>query len=137
MMRRLLFLLALCLPLAATPASAQRGDVVTRPLRPNRRLLQRQQLPGDSAAGRRLMLQRQIRQGLWRAAKQRIGLTDEQMTRLEQTSQRFDQRRRVLAQEEKTLRTSLRAETLADTAANQGAIATSMDRLLQLQHQRI
>ena len=85
----------------------------------------------------RKQLEQQIRQRLWRVAKQRIGFTDEQMLQLERTSQRFDQRRRALAQQEKAQRVELRSQILADSGANQRAIAASLDKLHDLQRQRL
>lgn len=135
---RAMFLLCLLLVLAIG-SSALPAQVPLRPrpdsMRPPPRM--RRPPPLDAAQAQRMQLQRQIRQGFWRAAKVRIGFTDEQMTRLEQTSQRFDQRRRALGQEEKALRVTLHNETLADTAANQSTIASALDRLTVLQHQRI
>jgi hypothetical protein len=120
-------------------ASAQ--VVRSRPglLRPNRRIEQQppdDQPPGQNPA-RRQMLEQQIRRTFWRVAKNRIGFTEEQMTRLERISQRFDQRRRVLAQQERLLRVAMRREILSDSSANQGAIATALDQLQALQRQRL
>lgn len=86
---------------------------------------------------RRQRLEQQLRRGLWRAAKTRVGLTDDQMARLEQTSQRFDRDRRALAQEERSQRLALRAEILADDKADQTRVAAALDRLLALQRQRL
>jgi hypothetical protein len=128
---------ALVLTLVAGTVEAQGGGGLrNRPgaLRPGRRL---EQPSADAPAARRQMLEQQIRRGLWRVAKQRIGFSDEQMLQLERTSQRFDVRRRQLAQEEKTQRVTLRREILADSSANQTAIASSLDRLHDLQRQRL
>jgi hypothetical protein len=132
---RVALLIALSLPLLAGTVEAQ-GGLRNRPgaLRPGRRL---QQPPADSPVAQRKQLEQQIRQRLWRVAKQRIGFTDDQMLQLERTSQRFDVRRRQLAQEEKTQRIALRSEILSDSAANQTAIASSLDRLHDLQRQRL
>lgn len=127
----------IALALGASGMQAQ-TQVPVRPrpgMRPPPRIQQR--LEADPAQQQRVQLQRQIREGFWRAAKVRIGFTDEQMVRLEQTSTRFDQRRRLLGQEEKTLRVTLRDEALADSAASQATIASALDRLNALQHQRI
>lgn len=132
---RVALLIALSLPLLAGTVEAQ-GGLRNRPgaLRPGRRL---QQPPADSPVAQRKQLEQQIRQRLWRVAKQRIGFTDEQMLQLERTSQRFDQRRRELAQQEKAQRVELRSQILADSAANQRAIAASLDKLHDLQRQRL
>lgn len=98
---------------------------------------QRQQTPPVAQPSRNLQLQQQVRRSLWRVAKQRIGFSDEQMLRLEQTSKRFDQQRRLLAQEEKAQRVALRTEILADSSANQGNIAAALLHLHGLQQRRL
>jgi periplasmic protein CpxP/Spy len=116
-------------PMFAAPMAAQsRQGVGARPGR-----LEAQ----ADAPMRRQQLEQQLRQGLWRIAKQRIGLSDEQMSRLEQTSQRFDGRRRALVMEERAQRLTLRDEILADGKADQDRVAKALDRLLQLQRDRI
>ena len=50
---------------------------------------------------RRQQLEARLRQGLWRVTKNRVGLTDEQMTKLAQTSRPFDLQRRQLAVQER------------------------------------
>ena len=107
-------------------------------LRPNRRAIQVPQgQQGGQQNPRRQQLEQQVRRGLWQVAKRRIGFTDEQMTRLEQTTQRFDQRRRALALEEKAQRVSLRTEILADSSANQATIAASLEKLQEVQRKRL
>jgi hypothetical protein len=75
---------------------------------------------------RRQRLEQQLRQGIWRIAKRRIALSDDQMTKLEQTAGRFDGRRRALNQDERAQRQALRAELVA-----------ALDQLLQLQRRRL
>jgi hypothetical protein len=136
-MRRAVLAAMIALPLCGAVLRAQEEGVGRQGiLRPVPRVPKQRAAMGAAQANRQ-QLQRQIRESFWRAAKQRIGFSDEQMQRLEQTSQRFDQRRRQLAQQEKALRVSLRSQTLADSAANQPAIASSIDGLLQLQRQRV
>jgi hypothetical protein len=82
-------------------------------------------------------MEQQLRRNLWQLAKQRIGFTDAQMAKLEQTSIGFDERRRVLVAEERAQRLALRKELLADAKADQNAVARALDRLHQLQRQRV
>ncbi|MEP6990624.1 MAG: hypothetical protein ABJA80_06810 [bacterium] len=156
---RALLLVALVLPLAAVPAAAQGGlrnpAAAARRAERQRQQQERQQerqqekqqeklqpekqQPGAAAGqpARVQQLQQQVRRSLWRAAKQRVGFSDEQMTQLEQTSSRFDQQRRQLAQEERAQRVAMRSQILADSGANQAVIAASMDRLHALQQRRL
>jgi hypothetical protein len=94
-----------------------------------------QDLP-QAVRNRRQLMERQLRRGLWRLAKDRVGFDDAQMRQLESTTQRYDQRRRALAQEERTVRQSLRQQILADRSADQTAVSTALDRLHELQRQR-
>ncbi len=135
-MKRMLLALALVLPLVAGTLEAQ-GGLKNRPgaLRPGRRL--QEQPLAEAPAARRQQLEQQVRRGLWQVAKRRIGFTDDQMLRLERASQRFDVQRRQLAQQEKAERVALRGQILADSAASQSAIAAALDRLHELQRQRL
>lgn len=86
---------------------------------------------------RRQLMEQQIRRTFWRAAKQRIGFTDEQMQQLERATQRFDARRRELGQRERVQRVALRSQLLADSAANQSAIASALDQMHEVQRRRL
>lgn len=121
-----LALAAFATPLSTRPVLAQEADAAGGSPRQ------------DSAAPmRRRQLEQQLRQNFWRISKQRVGLSDEQMQRLEETSRRFDMRRRALFQDERAQREILRAELLADARADQARIAAALDRQLQLQRQRV
>ena len=93
--------------------------------------------PPQGVRNRRQLMEQQLRRGLWRVAKERIGFDDAQMLQLASTTQRYDQRRRTLAQEERALRQSLRQQILADRSADQSAVSTALDRLHELQRQRL
>ncbi len=86
---------------------------------------------------RRQRLEQQLRQGIWRIAKRRIDLSDDQMAKLEQTAGRFDGRRRALNQDERAQRQALRAELVAGDSGNQARVADALDQLLQLQRRRL
>jgi hypothetical protein len=93
--------------------------------------------PDGGAPQRRQQMEQQLRRGLWTIAKQRIGLTDEQMARLEQTNRRFDERRRALAMDERSQRLALREELMADARADQDRVAKALDRIQQIRRQRV
>jgi periplasmic protein CpxP/Spy len=122
-MRRHVVVVALLMPLLASGLSAQGGRLRQPPL-------------AGQNAPRRQQLEAQLRQRLWRITKNRVGLTDEQMTKLAQTSRPFDAQRRQLATQEREERLALRREILAGPNADQQRIATSLDRVLELQRRR-
>ena len=121
-MRRVLTLLALAAPLLVAEAHAQGAA--------------RRQPPGADGAPRRQQLEARLRQQLWRVTKNRVGLTDDQMTRLAEASRPFEAQRRQLAIQERTERLALRREILAGANANQDRVAASLDRVHDLQRRR-
>ena len=122
-MRRLAIVLALAGSLLASEASAQGGRL-------------RQAVPAGQDAPRRQQLEARLRQGLWRITKNRVGLTDDQMTKLAQASRPFDVERRQLASQEREARLALRREILAGQNGDQQRIAASLDRVLEIQQRR-
>lgn len=149
-MTRFTLFLVFGLVLFGSSAQAQGGLGARAAIRANRRAAQQQQKQEaqqrkqeaqqqkqEAQPQGRQQLQQQIRRTLWRVTKQRIGFTDEQMTRLERTTQRYDQERRQLAVEEKAQRVALRREILADSAANQASISAALDRIHSAQQRRL
>jgi hypothetical protein len=122
-MPRTLAVLALVLPLLASELAAQGVG-------------RRQPPAGAENAPRRQQLEARLRQQLWRVTKNRVGLSDEQMTRLAQASRPFEAQRRQLAVQERTERLALRREILAGANADQDRIALSLDRVLEMQRRR-
>ena len=121
-MRRALRLVAVTALLGATMPAVAHAQGAPQP-------------PG--AAPARAQLEQQLRQRLWRIAKTRIGLTDDQMTKLEQSAARYDVRRRELNLKEREQRVLLRTELAAGERADQDRVAGAMDLLQQLQRQRL
>ena len=91
---------------------------------------------GD-ASGNRVALEQQFRQRAAAVAKQRIGLTDAQMTQLEQSNARFGPRLNQIAAQERETRRQLRLEMTSTTEPNQQHVSSLLDASLQLQKQRI
>lgn len=89
------------------------------------------------APARRQQLEQQLRRRMWRLTRERVGLTDAQMTRLSTTSQRFDARRRSINQAERAQRAALRKQILAGDKADQVSVSAALDKLHQLQRQRL
>jgi hypothetical protein len=116
-MNRLL-LLAVALTFAGSPALAQVGK------------------PTNAAASRPA-LEQQFRERVAKLAQQRIGLTDAQMTQLQQSNARFGPRISTLAAQERETRRQLRVELTSTSEPNQQHVSNLLDASLQLQKQRI
>lgn len=123
--------------LAALVVSA--GSVLAqgRPVRPPRdaaRLEQRgQQLPPEQ----RQAMERRIRQALARAVRNRVGLNEDQMRRLEPVNRKYAEQRRALAGQERDVRMALRREMMDTASPDQGKIAAYQNQLIDLQRKRL
>jgi periplasmic protein CpxP/Spy len=98
---------------------------------------QRQQLPQGEGAPGRTALERQVQQQLWRLTRQRVGLSDAQMRQLVPVNQRFETRRRQILREERETRLALRGAVLDSVGADDARVSAQIDRLLQLERERI
>lgn len=85
----------------------------------------------------RAALEQQFRERTARLAQQRLGLTDAQLRRLEQTNARFAPQLRQLVAQERDIRRQLRQEMLAGSSANQQHVSELLDASIRLQKQRI
>jgi Spy/CpxP family protein refolding chaperone len=87
--------------------------------------------------GNRAALERQFRERTARLTKQRLGLTDAQLDRLEKTNARFAPQLRQLGAQERETRQQLRQELMAGNSANQQRVSDLLDGAIRLQKQRI
>ena len=114
--------LALCLILAAAPASGQRVNSV-------------EAQTGAPAQGR--ALERQFRERFAEVVKRRLTLDDTQMQQLGRVNDRFERDRMQLLRDERRARQALRAEVLAGDSADQKKVAGLLDELLTIQRRRL
>jgi flagellar biosynthesis chaperone FliJ len=91
----------------------------------------------QTPAGNRPALEQQFRERTARLAKQRLGLTDAQLEKLERSNARFAPQLRQLAAQERDVRQQLRQEMMAGTSANQQHVSDLLDSSIRLQKQRI
>lgn len=87
--------------------------------------------------GNRAALEQQFRERTARLTKQRLGLTDDQLDRLERTNARFAPQLRQLGAQEREMRHQLRQEMMAGNSANQQRVGDLLDGAIRLQKQRI
>jgi Spy/CpxP family protein refolding chaperone len=100
----------------ATPATAQRAPGLPRG-------------PGENRAAM---------QQLAVVVQRRLGLTNQQATRLRETTARFATERQQLMQREREMRRALRAATAAgDSAVDQRLVGRQLDSLVALQQRRV
>jgi Spy/CpxP family protein refolding chaperone len=120
-------------------APAAQAQIRPRPeaaLPRNPGVSRRQQLP-EELGGNRAQLERRFQQELYQVTRQRVGLTDEQMKRLVPVNQRFTTQRRAIQRQERQTRTALRGAIQDSSQVDQGKITEYLDRLLDLQRQRV
>jgi protein CpxP len=132
-LRWLLPMFVIALLEGATSAQAQ--------LRPRRnasppRADMSRQLPSEQG-GDRVQLERQFQRLLYQVTRRRVGLSDEQMKQLVPVNRRFEAQRRSIQKQERETRLSLRDAMRDSTQADQSRITGYLDRLVQLQHQRV
>ena len=95
------------------------------------------QRPGPAPARNRPALEQQFRERAAQLAKERLGLTDAQLQKLEQSNARFAPQLRQLAAQEREIRNQLTQEMRAGNSANQQHVSELLDASLRLQKQRI
>ena len=90
-----------------------------------------------AAPGSRPALEQQFKERAAKLAQQRLGLTDPQLERLEQSNARFAPQLRQLAAQDRDIRAQLRQEMMAGNSANQQRVSDLIDATLRVQKQRI
>jgi periplasmic protein CpxP/Spy len=88
-------------------------------------------------AKNRPALEQQFRERTARLTKQRLGLTDAQLEKLERSNARFAPQLGQLAAQERDVRGQLRQEMMAGNSANQQRVSDLLDASVRLQKQRI
>ena len=88
------------------------------------------------ANANRPALEQQFRERVAKLAQQRIGLSDAQMTQLDQSNARFAPQLNRIAMQERQTRQELRME-MTSPSPNQDHVNALIDQSLQLQQQRI
>jgi protein CpxP len=82
-------------------------------------------------------LEQQVQQRIAQVTKQQLGLNDQQMTKLQETNRKFDEKRRLVVDQERDVRMSLRDEMLRPDSARQTQVAALLDRVIKTQRQRV
>ena len=96
------------------------------------------QLPDErGASATRAQLERRFRQMLYQVTRRRVGLSDAQMNRLMPINQRFETERRAIQRQERETRLALRDAMRDSTHADQARITSYLDKLVELQRQRV
>jgi len=86
---------------------------------------------------RRAMLEQRLRERTGAIVKQRLALTDAQMTRLQATNKQFESQRSALLTREREVRRQLREQILSGDSANQNQVSQLLDQAMQLERQRL
>ena len=85
----------------------------------------------------RAALEQQVKARLGQMMKKQMGLTDTQMSKLQETNRKFDERRRLLVDQERDVRMSLRDEMLRPDSSRSAQVSGLLDRVVRVQRQRV
>ena len=91
---------------------------------------------GGGKPADRVQLEQRFREQAAKLIQQRLALTDQQMTRLQQTNQKFAPQLTQLMTQERETRRQLRGE-LQSASPNQTNVSNLLDTSLRLQRQRL
>ena len=91
----------------------------------------------DSTRPNRAQMEQRVRQRMGEVLKNRLGVSDEQMKKLQETNKRYDEKRRTLVDQERDIRMSLRDEMLRPDSARQPQVSGLLDRMVKVQRQRV
>ena len=94
----------------------------------------RAQDPPPPPPGERDALEQQVRRRMSEILKSQLGLTDEQVRRLQATNRRFEGQRRALFDQERDVRMDLRRAIDDDDSTRVGGL---LDRMIALQRERL
>jgi Spy/CpxP family protein refolding chaperone len=86
---------------------------------------------------RRAALERRLQERLVAIVRQRLNLTDEQVTRLQDVASKTEDERRALRRDELTARFAMRQELLAGDKANDAKVADLLEQLPRLERRRV
>ena len=125
--------------LAAVTASVAGAQGNPPPPRPDGQGRGGQRAPGDSMQARpnRLQLEQRFRNRLAAVAKRQLNLTDAQVEKLQKTTQRLAERRRLMMEQERDVRMSLRDELISGDSTRQKQVGDLLDRMVKVQRQRV
>ena len=86
---------------------------------------------------RRAQLEQAVRQRLARMLKERVGLSDEQLEQVAAVNRRFEERRRMLVEQERDVRIGLRQEVMREDEADQERVSRLLEQAIQVQQTRL
>jgi len=84
----------------------------------------------------RAQLEQQVRDRIGTQLKKSLNLNDDQFSKLQATNKRFEERRRLLVEQERDARMSMRDLMISGDTTNQGKVSAALDKMLQIQRQR-
>lgn len=90
-----------------------------------------------ASAQQRDSLEQRVRLRVAHMLRTQLGLTDEQMRRLQETNTRIEAQRRALFQQERDVRGQLRAAMRAQDTTRGAEVSGLLERMIQVQRQRV
>ena len=91
----------------------------------------------DMSPQNRVQLEQSVQQRLAQMMKNRLGLNADQMKKLREANNRYDQKRRLLVDQERDIRMSTRDEILRPDSSRGAHVNGLLDRMVKVQRQRV
>lgn len=95
------------------------------------------QAPSPPPSAERDSLERRVRVRMSQILKTQLGLSDDQMRKLQAANGRFEVRRRELFQQERNVRSELREAMRTGDTTDNATISSLLDRMIAVQRQRV
>ena len=105
-------------------------------------LISQRRMQGGVPGGRqgpqdRAQLEQQVRERLGNRLKMELGLTDAQIAKVAETNRKFEEKHRILLDQERDVRMSIRDEMLRGDTTRQSQVGGLLDRIIKNERQRV
>lgn len=86
---------------------------------------------------KRAELEQQVRERLGNRLKMELGLNDAQIAKVAETNRKFEEKHRLLLDQERDVRMSIRDEMIRGDTTRQSQVAALLDRIIRNERQRV
>ena len=123
------------------PPQGNPSEGVSQPGMPPQGNPQQGRLPARGMQGpgplKRAQLEQQVRERLGNRLKMELGLSDVQIAKVAETNRKFEEKHRILLDQERDVRMSIRDEMIRGDTTRQAQVGALLDRIIRNERQRV